>query len=192
MTGEHSGGRGIYPFMMKTCWIAFLALALPLAAEQEDLSRLRTDWQDARNRALEPVDRKYITALEALKARLTKAGKLDDAVQVEAELKKVLSGPTGGFKGTLVPELLVTGEWRFDVKSPKYTTHLTFNPSNQVFERGKKGAIGRWEIKNNVLRMEFKDTWNEFDATYEGAPVLIERKSDSGKREGVTLTHVPA
>jgi hypothetical protein len=176
--------------MMKTSLIAFLALALPLAAEQEDLTRLRTDWQDARTRALDPIDRKYITALEALKTRLTKAGKLDEAVQVEAELKKVLSGPGGGFKGHVTPEILVTGEWRFDMKEPKYTNHFTFTPSGEIFERGKKEVDGRWKIKGSRLRLEFKDTWAEFDLSYEGAVVLTEKDSNSGKRSGVTLTQV--
>ena len=161
-----------------------------VSAEPEDLVRLRGDWKAARERALDPIDRKYLAALEALKARLTKSGGLDEAVQVDVEIKKMLAAPGAGFKGRLVPELLSSGEWRFDVKEPRYTTHLSFGPAGEVFERGKKGAIGTWAIKAGVLRMEFKDSWNEFDIEYEGAAVLVEKRSNAGKRAGVTLTQV--
>ena len=176
---------------MKTLLIAcFAVLISRSAAESEDLTRLRDEWKTARERVLDPVDRKYLAALETLKARLTKAGDLDGALEVDTELKKAQAASMGGFKGRLVPQLLTSGEWRFDVKEPKYTTHLSFSPQGEVFERGKEGAIGKWTIKGKALRMDFKSTWNEFGIEYDGAPVLVENRSDSGKREGVTLTHI--
>lgn len=174
---------------MKTALI-LLALALPLAAESSDLEKLRTSWKEARERALEPVDRKYLAALEALKTRLTKAGDLDGALEVSKEIEAIASGPTGGFEGKVTPADLTQGEWRFDVKSPAYTTHLSFHDDGTITERGSKATIGRWTLKGSTLRIEFRKTWNEFSTTYDGAPVLVEKRFDGGRREGVTLTQV--
>lgn len=167
--------------------ILLLALALPVAAET-DLEKLRAGWKEARERALDPVDRKYLAALKVLKDRLTREGNLEDALKVENEIKTVAGRAVGGFKGRVTPEMLVIGEWRFDVRAPAYTTHLRFTAEKLVFERGKKDAIGRWEIKGNKLRTEFRKTWNEFEVEFDGEPVLVEKRFDGGKREGATLT----
>jgi hypothetical protein len=75
---------------MKTIAILMLMAAAAVAGDvPADLERLRTSWNEARQRALEPIDRKYLAALESLKARLTREGKLEDAVMVGAEAETV-------------------------------------------------------------------------------------------------------
>lgn len=59
------------------------------AEKPSELESLRAGWQEARKRALDTVDRKYLTALESLKSRLTKAGNLDAAVSVGKEIESV-------------------------------------------------------------------------------------------------------
>jgi hypothetical protein len=61
----------------------------PTATEPDDLKRLRESWQRARQQVDVPLDRKYAEALIELMARLVKAGNLDQAVLVDAEIKKV-------------------------------------------------------------------------------------------------------
>ena len=46
-------------------------------------------WQKARNQAVEPSDKKYLDALNALKIKHTKAGDLAAAIEVDAEIKKL-------------------------------------------------------------------------------------------------------
>lgn len=160
------------------------------SAEHEDLTRLRQDWKETRARALDPIDKKYVAALETLKTRLTKAGDLAAAKEVDAELTMLLASPIAGFKGKLTPELLVRGEWRFDNKPARYTSHFTFNSAGEIFERGQKGVMGRWTIKGGRLRMDFKRTWDEFALDYDGGVILTEKNSSNGERPKVTLTYI--
>ncbi len=52
-----------------------------------ELVKLRESWQAARKRALEPVDRKYETALKKMLSDFSRAGDLDSALAVRAELE---------------------------------------------------------------------------------------------------------
>jgi preprotein translocase subunit SecD len=63
-------------------------------AEPAELTQLRASWTRARDQATKPVDEKYTAALTALKERLTKAGNLEDALQVDKELKQVKGLPS--------------------------------------------------------------------------------------------------
>jgi hypothetical protein len=64
----------------------------PAANEPADLKRLRESWQRARQQVDAPLDKKYADALIELMARLVKAGNLDQALLVDAEIKKVSPG----------------------------------------------------------------------------------------------------
>ncbi len=57
----------------------------------KELSSLKESWTRARKQATDPVDKKFLDALEAMKIRFTKAGQLDSALAVDAEIK-ALSG----------------------------------------------------------------------------------------------------
>lgn len=59
------------------------------ADEPKELARLRESYQQAQERALAPLQAKYVSSLEAMKLRLTKAGKLEEALAVDAEIKAV-------------------------------------------------------------------------------------------------------
>src|SRR5580693_4210880 len=65
----------------------------PQSTEPAELTRLRESWQRAKEQANAPIDRKYIEALNELRTRLTKAGNLDQALLVDAELKKLPLDP---------------------------------------------------------------------------------------------------
>jgi hypothetical protein len=59
-----------------------------------ELTRLRTSYEGASQRALAPIKQTYAKALQQLLEQFTKSGKLDEAVQVKAELKSLESQPT--------------------------------------------------------------------------------------------------
>lgn len=57
--------------------------------EPNELSTLRDGWQRATRQATEPIHRKYRDALDAMKLRFTKAGKLNEALVVDKELQEL-------------------------------------------------------------------------------------------------------
>lgn len=62
----------------------------------KDAEALRKSYQDARQRVLQPLDVKYKTELEKLLAAHTKAGQLDDAIAIRAELARIDAATVGG------------------------------------------------------------------------------------------------
>jgi hypothetical protein len=81
---------------MKTL-LLFAASILPLgifaqqSTEPTDLALLRASWTKARLQATAPIDQKYLQALEALKVKYTRAGKLEEALSVDAEMKAMVT-----------------------------------------------------------------------------------------------------
>ncbi len=70
-----------FMLLVSSALIAQMVPPLP-----KDADTLRKAYQDARQRALQPLDLKYKTELEKLLAAHTKAGHLDDALAIRAEL----------------------------------------------------------------------------------------------------------
>jgi hypothetical protein len=62
-----------------------------LASEPEKLTKLRGSYESAMTKATAPIQKTYTTELEKLKLEFTKSGKLEDALAVDAEIKR-LSG----------------------------------------------------------------------------------------------------
>jgi pentatricopeptide repeat protein len=99
----------------------FLVVALPtisLSAEPADLARLRDNYLQAAERALTPVKLTYEKELQKLLDTYTKAGKLDDALQVKNEMTKLKGGviaapvsspETDKLRGYFVGRTWVTG-----------------------------------------------------------------------------------
>lgn len=72
----------------KTIAFAFFTTFL-LAAEPEKLTKLRGSYESAVTKATAPIQKTYTTELEKLKIEFTKAGKLEDALAIDSELKRV-------------------------------------------------------------------------------------------------------
>lgn len=125
--------------------LLFMALAITLSAqtpaEPVELTSLRQSWQRATKQATGPLDKRYQESLLALKLRLTKEGKLTEALAVESELKKLTeaddeSGITG--KKIAVDGILGTWSWNSGDKSDQ---------SSIQFE---KGGIGNHGGRGNI------------------------------------------
>ena len=173
--------------------LATLAVVAPAEGEPADMVRLRADWKRSRERAVAPVDQKYIASLKALKERLVREKNLEDAVLVEREMNLIAGAEGGWFKTKVTPEMLMMGEWRFDMKDPKpYSAHVIMKKTGELIDGTTKESLGRWSLKDDkFLRFDLKHTWNEFDLEYEGStPSLVETKYDGGTRKGTTLTQV--
>jgi hypothetical protein len=75
--------------MIKKSLALTLLLGTAFAADPAELTTLRQSWAKAREQATAPIDKKYSDALSQMKIRLTKAGDLEGALAVEAELQQL-------------------------------------------------------------------------------------------------------
>lgn len=60
------------------------------AADPEKLNKLRGSYDAAITKATTPIQKTYIAELEKLKIEFTKAGKLEDALAVDQEIRKLI------------------------------------------------------------------------------------------------------
>lgn len=93
----------------KTLALTFFAASL-LAAEPEKLTKLRGSYESAMTKATAPIQKTYTTELEKLKIEFTKAGRLEDALAVTEEIKKI-SGVTSPPKGGESPDKTKVTDW---------------------------------------------------------------------------------
>jgi hypothetical protein len=157
------------------------------ATEPEDLKKLRESWQRARQQVVAPLDRKYTDALLELMARLVKAGKLDQAVVVDAEIKKLSSGEPNG-KWHITTEVLTSGAWTFQMAALGKQTYV-FTPDHKMSVQGV--MEGTWKITGGTLHVEPGKHWCDFvvdTSSVDGAKALTEINSDAGKRKDYSLT----
>lgn len=75
--------------------LALIALIVPAlsAAEPDKLLKLRSSYDAALSRATAPLQRTYLQELEKLKDEYTRAAKLQEALAVDEEIKRLV--PTG-------------------------------------------------------------------------------------------------
>ncbi|MBV6498159.1 MAG: hypothetical protein CJBNEKGG_00374 [Prosthecobacter sp.] len=72
--------------------LALLVLTVPLfGAPPPELAALKLSFEKAKQQAVSPLEKKYSDALTALKVRFTKEGNLEAALEVDAELKALVS-----------------------------------------------------------------------------------------------------
>lgn len=182
--------------MSKTLAALFLSL-LPLAAygpEPSELTSLRQNWQAARRQATEPVDRKYLDALAALKLKLTQAGNLEQALRVEEEIKSMEPQsqlPPSTLRQPLTQGELTAARWSFVVPGSNWIDEWTFaTDGGLASKRGVRG--GSWKITSRCLRVEFKDgtVWNEFslEPDRSGGKLVLKETTASDRKGLGTLT----
>lgn len=153
------------------CLIVSMLIALPCAASEEpqELVELNDAYQRAQERALEPLKVTYLSQLRLLLEKLTKQGKLDDALMVKNKLEGVEEGPKAH------PEEPVK-----KVKAQKGVSMLEINAA--------QGLLGEWivnhkpddvlifdEKKNATYRNE-KAEWSltlTFTANFKDKRIII-------------------
>ncbi len=64
------------------------------AAEPEKITKLRGSYESAMSKATAPIQKTYVAELEKLKIEFTRAGNLEGALAVDAEIKSLEKKPT--------------------------------------------------------------------------------------------------
>jgi len=100
---------------------------------------LKAQWQEAKDKATQPIDKKYKTELEKLLAQKTKDGLLDEALAVKKELE-ALGDPQINQVARAVESRIVGTSWERESGS-----HVMI-----FLEDGKFSSEDRWKAKNNV------------------------------------------
>lgn len=117
----------------------------------EDAARLKRGWQDARARAVEPLDAKYLQELEKLLQAHTKAGRLDAALAIRTELASIQSATAAAN----------------DVSGSSSEPSMTASDIEKQFV-GKKWATEMWEGK-----------WQIWDFQKTGEVVITRAKDNN-------------
>ncbi|MBK8040028.1 MAG: hypothetical protein IPK22_23285 [Verrucomicrobiaceae bacterium] len=132
----------------RTLVFTLIATSL-LAAEPEKLTKLRGSYESAMTKATAPIQKTYTTELEKLKLEFTKSGKLEDALAVDAEIKR-LSGETATKQAEQTPSsrgISPIGErW-----TRQTGVTYDFVPDGTLLTKGRdtpieKAAKGTWKL----------------------------------------------
>ena len=150
-------------------------------SEYSELSSLRTSWTKAREQVTLPVDKKYEAALVAMKDRLTKAGNLEAAIQVDAELKKltVTNPPSASQTApqtTQAPSF--AGSFKSDLGGAVYSLVVDAKTGKITVSRTKLGVSTKGK---GLLRKSGSEAQLEFETetgeSNKGTLILIGDKS---------------
>lgn len=118
----------------------------PSKNEPKELTDLRGSWTRARTQATEPIDRKYVEALNTLKLRFTKAGQLAEALAIETELNSLKQPSTGTQDSESEPDLGASTDLSWLVgKSFVYRNYVwNIEPDQKVLRLQGEKTIGRY------------------------------------------------
>lgn len=162
----------------------FTVIQLLRAAEEpQELTNLRESYQRARERAIAPLQAKYVSGLEALKLRMTKSGKLEDALAVDAELKAITEKADQSKPEGVKPEntpLHLIGDW-----------YCNGNEADVYFiKRHKKaqhrGTIGEWKYEDGLLTITWQNGFRlTIDAEQKGDVIVAKNYPPGATRFGV-------
>jgi len=129
------------------------------------------------------LNQRFLKAVEEAK-------KTNDPILSRADWPLVLAKRLSE-KRRLTPELLTTGEWKYHMTEQNFSETWTFTPDHKFSRKGSERIVGTWKINGRVLLLAPGGNWNEFNTELDesnGSLVLHETDSNSGKRNGITLT----
>ena len=127
----------------KTLAITLLVTSL-FAADPEKLTKLRSSYESAMAKAAAPIQKTYTTELQRLKIEFTKAGDLEAALAIDAEMNRISGTPeatTTASKGPLAD--LVGSTWAGT--GPAIGTMVTFKADGVVEALDKGAPRGAWQ-----------------------------------------------
>jgi hypothetical protein len=139
--------------------IALIGISLSVGAEPPSLTNLRESWQRARQQANAPLDKKYVDALQAMKTQFTKAGDLENAVLIDAEIKSLKESTSAASvaPATVGSSLAVGKDIEFQVEKGKES-------------KGLKGGkwISKWAAGESVTWSKAKVTPGKYGVVIAG------------------------
>jgi hypothetical protein len=134
--------------LLRCACLALLPAASAQVADLPELTQLRANSEQQLQSASAPAQATYLNTLETLKQQLTRTNKLDEAVSVDNEIKRIKREPTAATKAPAdPPELLARRADYYRTISrlqvPPLTTYLrALEPLKQQFRRdGKLDAV---------------------------------------------------
>lgn len=153
------------------------------AQEPDELVKLRDQYVSAANRAIEPLSKKYIERLEAMKLDFARNGKARESSYVENEILKINAAKDAGFVN--IPS--TTGN---DIQAVAEDPKVKFGEELKML-------YGTWKSSDERITFEFKpgkkvaytqeyatsgggttSSTNMYDAKEEGDRIIINKKSD--------------
>ena len=147
------------------------------ADEPKELLSLRQSWEKARQQATAPIDKRYGDTLAALKSRFTKEGKLDAALAVDSEIKRIAPPePSTIEKGASLIQRLNGTTWKSKTGDEKITFEndrlfwinsagIRAPGSYSLTEDGKRGISYRYGSTGGQVKLEFARSLEEFHIT---------------------------
>ena len=119
-----------------TFFLALMLWALVSNAQQndkyeKDLQKLRENYTQAVERALEPVNKRYIHELEALLKRTTFDGDLNTAVKVKKELDRLK-----GEQSSSMAASPFVGQWEYEISGRTYRRIIRADGSAELWRGG--------------------------------------------------------
>ena len=120
----------------------------------EELKKLREQYEEAARRALEPHQKRHIEALEAFVRRATQAGDLDAAVKGKDELQR-FRAESGMMENPFI------GQWEYRYNNNTYRRIIRENGTAELWREGKV-----W-LQSNGKPWWSNITWKKIGKTIE-------------------------
>lgn len=160
-----------------------------------EMDRLRTSYEAARERATRPIDEKYLSELSKLQDTYTREAKLEPAVAVANEIKRMkerLGMPTAPVTPALAPAAGVAA-----TSGPESTVIVPANTPNGyrlgAVKRGDSITLqyidGKWKSQGGIP----SESPDRLAATYgDNDRLVIARAMDDKGKPGEVIKVVPA
>jgi len=170
--------------------LAMLLIAATVHGEDLPLNaqRLKESYQEAVENATTPLTKTYITELTRLKTQATKAGDLEGALAIDAELIQIQSADPDT-NGVITKKQLINSITIYEIPSSNYQANMKFNADGTI--TAEKKDVTSWKLAGDKLRIEGPKNWNVFDARpkrVDGKLVILESVSSNGKQKGARIT----
>jgi hypothetical protein len=141
-----------------------------VAAEPDKLTKLRDSYEAAMSKATAPIQKTYVAELEKLKIEFTKAGNLEFALAVDAELKTLTGASPTDSNLTASPP--VTGSKK--------------SLSNREIEALRAALHGSWRLPNRSFG-KFSSVWilggeqSDYSVDRYGEVTITDSKGNTAK-----------
>ena len=174
-------------FLLGFSIVAALATHAFGQSYSDDFNKLRDDQQKSIRAVVEPINRRYVEALEQLLRKATQAGDLTTAVAVKEELARYGQTTTGGAgagsptatstvaalgNSGILP--ILNGKWKSHTEDG-VDDMLLFRPDGTVYQEVHKKQ-GHWRVQGDILVITFGKEGQRY-------PLPLDAKTNKGKTE---------
>ena len=151
--------------LSKTLTLALVATSI-FGAEPEKLTKLRGSYESAMTKATAPIQKTYVAELQKLKIEFTKAGNLEGALAIDAEIKSLEKTPAETANAEMDTVNQSDFGWLVGMSISRGDYVWSFEPEQKVLKsfQGKPGARysysiepdGRIKVLSDLFQMKSK------------------------------------